>query len=74
MKYEEFQVWYHVFTTAIQARGAIIPNRDELLIDASTIALEAVKVYKTVEKPEVPDMKGLDLKSILENALKNVKR
>lgn len=74
MKYEEYQVWYHTYNTAIGAlltRDTVRTTQDIISI-ASSIADVAVQHFKNVEdKPQVP---SLDVQGFVNNIMNDMQK
>lgn len=76
MKYEEYQVWYHTYNTAIQA---ILPSNrmstDVVIDQAKAIADIVVEEFKQVEdKPQAPNIDMQGFMNSLVNTAKSGKR
>ena len=77
MTYDEFQVYFHAFNNAYSSLcNGLVPdlnglNRPSVLktieLEADRIAVVLTDKYKTVEKPNVPD-----LTSAMENVIKGL--
>jgi len=82
MKYEEYQVWFHAYNTAISSLlragdvGPIIKRSDEVpkltqnvIGCADQIAAHALEKFKQVDNPKVENMPS-EFKNIVEQVAK----
>lgn len=74
MKYDEFQVWYHVYSAAIQGSASSTIGYEEVIINAKRIANEALNLYQTVDKPDLTEVKNsaTELTSAAQAALQSL--
>jgi hypothetical protein len=77
MKYDEYQVWYHVYTTAIQALCSNIQSADpqhrlsvkEIITNANEIASHASAIFSQIE--DKTNIDGINVQGIVEKVLKD---
>jgi hypothetical protein len=72
MKYDEYQVWYHTYNTAISSllQSELRGNIDTCIQDASKAANYALDMYRVIEdKPQTPN---IDLQGLVERVASNV--
>lgn len=70
MKYEEYQIWYHVYTSVASSIAAL--DASDVIKKADEIAVYAVNKFKEIE--ELPQKPNIDIQSIVDKVIKENKR
>jgi hypothetical protein len=73
MKYAEYQVWYHVYTSvaaSMYTSANFLPH--EIINKADAVATHAVEKFRSVE--DMPQAPNLDVQGIVDKVLKDASK
>jgi hypothetical protein len=74
MKYSEYQIWYHVYTSAISAMlsSSNRPAMQDVGTEADRLATYAVTKFKEVsDVPQTTQTPSLDIQGLVDKVLKD---
>ena len=69
MKYPEYQVWYHVYTSVAASMSATNLSASGVIASADAIANHALEKFRSVE--DIPQTPNLDVQGIVDKVLKD---
>ena len=72
MKYSEYQIWYHVYTSAISAMLSSTNPQSNVEAAADQLAMYAVTKFKEVsDVPQTTQTPSLDIQGLVDKVLKD---
>jgi hypothetical protein len=71
MKYEEYQIWYHVYTSIAPAVSKRAESVSDICKISDSIAQYAVDKFKQVENLPEDKKSSVDLSGLVEKVLKD---
>ncbi len=72
MKYSEYQIWYHVYTSAISAMLSSTNTQSNVEAAADQLAMYAVTKFKEVsDVPQTTQTPSLDIQGLVDKVLKD---
>jgi hypothetical protein len=75
MKYEEYQVWYHVYNNAITSLLSHIRTLtiDQVILLSDNVATHALDKFKAVDPQPTPTISNIDVQGFVKDFLNNQK-